>query len=81
MLHISAEELGEHDAHNQEGEQGRENAPEHAEIGSLIFLIEIALYKLREQKSVLTDALDERGNFSFHRYLHSVALGDRSAYK
>ena len=53
MLLSAPEEMRKDKAHYKKGEQGREHAPDHAEIGAIIFLFEISLNKLREQKSVL----------------------------
>jgi len=66
MLDLSSEELRENDTHNEEGEQRRQNAPEHTEIGTLIFLFEVALDKLGEKEAVLF-------NFSEHN-ITSVLL-------
>ena len=42
----SAEKALEYDAHNKKCEQRREHAPQHTEIGSFIFFLKVALYKL-----------------------------------
>lgn len=56
MLHISAEKVLEHNAHYEKRKQRRNQAPEHAEVGSFIFFLEIALDKLREKKAVFLEA-------------------------
>ena len=53
MLDVTAEKGGEDYPHNKESKQRRQHAPEHTEIGALVFLFKIALYKLRKKKSVL----------------------------
>ena len=48
MLHSPAEEVREDKAHNEKGEKRRKNAPEHTEVGALIFFLKITLDKLAE---------------------------------
>ena len=53
--HFLAENIGEYQAHNEQGKQRRKHAPEHSEIGSFVFLLEVTLNKLREQKAMLLE--------------------------
>jgi hypothetical protein len=53
VLHSSSEELSEYDSHYEESEKRREHAPDHSEIGSFVFFLEVALDELREEKAVL----------------------------
>ena len=55
MRLVSAKEVGKYEAHYEQRQKRRENAPYHAEIGAFIFLFEITLYKLGEQKFVFSD--------------------------
>lgn len=42
VIHRPAEELGEDDFHHQQGQERREDAPPHAQHGTLVFLLEVA---------------------------------------
>ena len=46
MWDFVSEKVLEYHGHNEKREQRRNKTPEHTEIGALIFLFEIALYKL-----------------------------------
>ena len=58
MLHIFPEEMLEDYAHNKQGEQWGEQAPEHTEICALVFLLEVPLHKLGEEEAVLLEFLN-----------------------
>lgn len=52
VRHISAEELGEHQAHDQQGQKRRQNAPPHAQHRALVLLLEVALDEFLEEELV-----------------------------
>ena len=51
----ATEEIGKYKTHYKKSQKGREHAPYHAEIGTLVFLFKISLYQLGEQESVLLE--------------------------
>ncbi len=50
---VPAEELGEHQTHDQQIQQGRHNAPTHAQYGAFVFLFEVALGKFLHKELIL----------------------------
>ena len=52
MENISAEKVRKYQMHNKKGYQRREHTPEHAEVGALVFFLQVALYKLCEEKVI-----------------------------
>ena len=59
MWYIVAKKLGKNDAHDKKRKQGRKYAPEHTEVGTLILLFEITLYKLGKKEAMLLDLVNE----------------------
>ena len=53
MRCISPKKLREHQAHDEQRQQGRDHAPGHAQNGPLIFLFEISLDQFLQKKLVL----------------------------
>ena len=53
MRHVPAEELGEHQPHDQQGQQWRKDAPSHAQHRALVFLLEVALDQFFKEKLML----------------------------
>lgn len=58
MLHSAAKKLGEHDAHDQKLQKRREHAPRHAEDGTLVFLLKIALDQLLKEETILLQSIE-----------------------
>lgn len=57
VVDLVAEELGEDDLHDKQGEQGIKHTPKHAEHRTLVLGFEIARHQLLEEKLVLFKTL------------------------
>ena len=65
MLHIAPEEAFEDERHDKQGQERGEQTPNHAEVCILIFLLEIALYKLGEKEGMFL-------HLFYHKYPSSL---------
>ena len=68
MGDVVTEKLGKDDAHYKQRKEGGKNAPKHAEIGALIFLFEVTLYKLGKEEAMLLHLMHEAVFVSFFRH-------------
>ena len=52
MRGAAAEEVAEHQAHDQQLQQGGQDAPGHAQDGALVFVLEVPVHKLLKKEKV-----------------------------
>ena len=52
MFNGFSEELRENETHDEQGEKGREDTPDHSQIRALIFFLKIAFDKLGKKKTL-----------------------------
>ena len=50
---MATEETGKHNAHDQQLQQRREDAPRHAQHGALVFLFEVSFDQFFKHKAIL----------------------------
>ena len=60
VFHAPAEELGEHQAHDQQHQQGGEDAPGHSQHSALVFFLEIALDQFLKEELVAQKFIEHR---------------------
>ena len=55
MIHIASKELGEHEPHDQQHHERREQAPHRAENCAFVFLFEVAFHQFLKEELVTLD--------------------------
>jgi hypothetical protein len=68
VRYVVTEKFGKNDAHYKKRKKRREDAPEHAEIGALVFLFEVTLYELSKEEAMLLHSVHEAVFVSFFRH-------------
>ena len=64
MIHIAAEELREHEPHDQQHHERREQTPHRAEDCTLVFLFEVAFHQFLEKELVTLEFVQNHLNIS-----------------